>query len=331
MNKKIAILGAGTWGTALAVMLSDHNSVQVYSPIASEIEYINTNHKHPNLKDANIPTSIVFTTSLQNVLTNADIVVFATPSIYIRNTAKEAKQYINKDAIIVTVAKGVELDTLYTMSEIIEDELGERYKLVALSGPTHAEEVSLGLPTTIVSASKDEDARNIIQEVFSSPFMRVYTNDDIYGVELCGALKNVLALAAGISSGLGYGDNAKAAIITRGIAEMARLGRATGCKDYTFFGLTGVGDLIVTATSIHSRNNRCGYLIGQGYKVEDAIKEVGMVVEGINALDAAKTLAEKYDVDMPLVNAVYEIVKEGKNTKTVINDLFSRELKHEKR
>ena len=329
MSKKIAILGAGTWGTALAVMLSDNNSVQVYSPIASEIEYININHKHPNLKDANIPTSIVFTTSLQNVLSNADIVVFATPSIYIRNTAKEAKPYINKSTIIVTVAKGIELDTLYTMSEIIEDELGKGYKLVALSGPTHAEEVSLGLPTTIVSASKDEDARNIIQEVFSSKYMRVYTNDDILGVELCGAFKNVLALAAGISAGLGYGDNAKAAIITRGAIELARLGKAMNCKDYTFFGLAGIGDLIVTATSMHSRNNRCGMLLGKGYSVEEATKEVGMVVEGINALDAAKKLADKYHIEMPLVNAVYEIVKLNRQPKDVINSLFGRENKKE--
>lgn len=331
MNKKIAILGAGTWGTALAVMLSQNNLVSVYSPIASEIEYINTNHKHPNLKDAHIPTSIVFTTSLKDALANADIVVFATPSIYIRNTAKEAKQYIKKDAIIVTVAKGIELNTLFTMSEIIEDELGKGYKLVALSGPTHAEEVSLGLPTTIVSASKDEDARNIIQEVFSSKYMRVYTNDDILGVELCGAFKNVLALAAGISAGLGYGDNAKAAIITRGAIELARLGKAMNCKDYTFFGLAGIGDLIVTATSMHSRNNRCGMLLGKGYSVEEATKEVGMVVEGINALDAAKKLAEKHNIEMPLVNAVYQIVKENKQPKDVINGLFTRELKSERK
>lgn len=331
MSKKIAILGAGTWGTALAVMLSQNNLVSVYSPIASEIEYINTNHKHPNLKDADIPTNIIFTSSLEKTLIDADIVVFATPSVFIRDTAKKAKQYITKNMIIVTVAKGIELDTSFTMSEIIEDELGEGYKLVALSGPTHAEEVSLGLPTTIVSASSDKKARNIVQEVFTSSYMRVYTNDDIYGVELCGALKNVLALAAGISAGLGYGDNAKAAIITRGIAEMARLGRALGCKDYTFFGLTGVGDLIVTATSIHSRNNKCGYLIGKGYTVEDAIKEVGMVVEGINALDAAKSLAEKHNVEMPLVNAVYQIVKENKQPKDVINRLFARELKSERK
>ena len=329
MNKKIAILGAGTWGTALAVMLSQNNLVQVYSPIASETEYINTYHKHPNLKDARIPTSIVFTTSLQNVLANADIVVFATPSIYIRNTAKEAKQFLSKNQIIVTVAKGIELDTLFTMSEIIEDELGKGYKLVALSGPTHAEEVSLGLPTTIVSASSDEDARNVIQEVFSSKYMRVYTNDDILGVELCGAFKNVLALAAGISVGLGYGDNAKAAIITRGANELARLGKAMNCKPYTFFGLAGIGDLIVTATSMHSRNNRCGILLGKGYSVEEATKEIGMVVEGINALDAAKKLADKHNIEMPLVNAVYEIVKLNKKPKDVINSLFNRENKSE--
>lgn len=329
MSKKVAILGSGTWGTALGIMLSENNQVMMYSPIEKEIDYINTYHKHPNLKDAHIPTSIVFTTSLQNVLANADIVVFATPSIYIRNTAKEAKQYVNKDAIIVTVAKGIELDTLYTMSEIIEDELGKGYKLVALSGPTHAEEVSLGLPTTIVSASKDEDARNIIQEVFSSKYMRVYTNDDILGVELCGAFKNVLALAAGISVGLGYGDNAKAAIITRGANELARLGKAMNCKPYTFFGLAGIGDLIVTATSMHSRNNRCGILLGKGYSVEEATKEIGMVVEGINALDAAKKLADKHNIEMPLVNAVYEIVKLNKKPKDVINSLFNRENKSE--
>lgn len=331
MKRKIAILGAGTWGTALAVMLSENNDVFVYSPIEIEINYINTNHRHPNLKDAIIPTNISFLTSIKEVINNADIVVFAAPSIFIRDTAKKAKEYINRNMIIVTVAKGIELDTLFTMSEIIEDELGKGYKLVALSGPTHAEEVSLGLPTTIVSASSDKEARNIIQEVFSSPYMRVYTNDDIYGVELCGALKNVLALASGISSGLGYGDNAKAAIITRGIAEMARLGKALNCKEYTFFGLTGVGDLIVTATSIHSRNNKCGYLIGKGYSTLDAIKEVGMVVEGINALEAAKKLADKVNVEMPLVNAVYQIVKENKKPKDVINSLFARELKSEKK
>lgn len=331
MSKKVAILGSGTWGTALGIMLSENNQVMMYSPIEKEIDYINTYHKHPNLKDANIPSNIFFSTDMEKVIENADIVVFATPSVFIRDTAKKAKQYITKNMIIVTVAKGIELDTLYTMSEIIEDELGEGYKLVALSGPTHAEEVSLGLPTTIVSASRDKEARNIVQEVFTSSYMRVYTNDDIYGVELCGALKNVLALAAGISAGLGYGDNAKAAIITRGIAEMARLGRALGCKDYTFFGLTGVGDLIVTATSMHSRNNRCGMLLGKGYSVEEATKEVGMVVEGINALDAAKSLAEKHNVEMPLVNAVYQIVKENRQPKDVINRLFARELKSERK
>ena len=331
MNKKIAILGAGTWGVALGVMLSQNNEVKVYSPIEKEIEYINSNHKHPNLKDVLIPTNMFFSTSIEEVIKSADIVVFATPSIFIRETARKAKPFLNENMIIVTVAKGIELDTLFTMSEIIEDVLGKGYKVVALSGPTHAEEVSLGLPTTIVSASSDKEGRNIIQDVFSSPYMRVYTNDDIYGVELCGALKNVLALASGISTGLGYGDNAKAAIITRGIAEMARLGKALNCKEYTFYGLTGVGDLIVTATSIHSRNNKCGYLIGKGYSVEDAIKEVGMVVEGINALDAAKKLADKANIEMPLVNAVYAIVKENKKPTDIINTLFARELKSERK
>ena len=232
------------------------------------------------------------------------------------------------------VAKGIEPDTLYTMTEILADELSHEngpraVRLVALSGPTHAEEVALDLPTTIVSASPDLEAAEVVQEVFSNTCMRVYTNSDIKGVELSGAMKNVIALGVGISTGLGYGDNARAALITRGIAEIARLGVAMGCNIHTFAGLAGIGDLIVTATSMHSRNNRAGILIGKGETPEHAVKEVGMVVEGMNALPAALELAERYQVEMPIVQTVNAIVNKGMSAAEAVKSLMERGLKNE--
>ena len=225
-------------------------------------------------------------------------------------------------------------DTLYTMTEILADELGKEggpkgVRLVALSGPTHAEEVAIDLPTTIVSASKDMEAAAYVQEVFTNNVMRVYTNEDIKGVELSGAMKNVIALGVGISTGLGYGDNARAALITRGIAEIARLGVAMGCNVHTFAGLAGIGDLIVTATSMHSRNNRAGILIGKGETPENAVKEVGMVVEGMNALPAALELAERYQVEMPIVQTVNAIVNKGMSAAEAVKSLMERGLKNE--
>ena len=256
--------------------------------------------------------------------------MFAVPSPFVRTTARKAAPYIEDGQIIVDVAKGIEEDTLYTMTEIIADELkNPTVKLVALSGPTHAEEVIKDLPTTIVSASSDAETAETIQKVFTTGCMRVYTNDDVRGVELCGALKNVIALASGVATGLGCGDNAKAALITRGIAEISRLGTAMGCREQTFGGLAGIGDLIVTATSMHSRNNRCGMLIGQGVPVEEAIKQVGMVVEGINALPAAISLAKKYDVEMPIVETVDAVVNGKVDVSMAIHTLMSRELKSE--
>ncbi|MBR0137113.1 MAG: NAD(P)-dependent glycerol-3-phosphate dehydrogenase, partial [Erysipelotrichaceae bacterium] len=246
---------------------------------------------------------------------------------------RSARDYIPDGQIVVDVAKGIEAETLFTMSQVIADELNDgkhrNVKIVALSGPTHAEEVALDLPTTIVSACSDLNAAKTVQDVFMNTCMRVYTNDDVLGIELCGALKNIMALASGISAGLGYGDNAKAAIITRGLAEMTRLGKKMGAKQETFAGLAGVGDLIVTATSLHSRNNRCGMLIGQGRKPEDAVKEVGMVVEGINALPAAMKLMKVYDVEMPITVTVNAVINEGADPKEAVAELMNRDKKNE--
>ena len=287
--KKIGVLGAGTWGMALARMLCvNGHEVTVWSAIEQEVDQFSATRQHPNLPGMIIPEQIVFTKDIANVCTGMDILLFAVPSVFVRATAKKAAPYVTDGQIIVDVAKGIEADTLKTMTQIIADEIkNPAVKLVALSGPTHAEEVAKDLPTTIVSACKDMDAAQQVQEVFSNSCMRVYTNDDVLGVELCGAMKNVIALASGIAVGLGCGDNTKAALITRGMAEIARLGATMGCKEQTFGGLAGIGDLIVTATSMHSRNNRCGMLLGQGLSPEEATKKVGMVVEGLNALPAA--------------------------------------------
>ena len=335
MSKKIGVLGAGTWGMALARLLSNNgNDVTVWSALEREVKEFSETRRHPNLPGMEIPASIVFTASIEKVCTDKDLLLFVVPSVYVRNTARQAAAFIPDGQLIVDAAKGIEPQTHLTMTQVIEDELSKAenprsVRLIALSGPTHAEEVALDMPTTIVSASPDEEAAAIVAQTFSSHFMRVYTNTDRRGVELCGALKNVIALAAGISSGLGYGDNAKAAIITRGIHEIARLGTALGCEARTFTGLAGIGDLIVTATSMHSRNNRCGILLGKGMKAEDAIREVGMVVEGINALPATMELSSQYGVDMPLAQAVDQIVNHDLPASAILERLMSRDMKNE--
>ena len=327
---KIGVLGAGTWGMALARMLANENhDVEVYSAIESEIDELSTTRRQKNLPGMVIPDSIRFTKNIEEVCKAKDIILCAVPSIFVRSTMEKAKNYIPEGQIIVDVAKGIESSTLFTMSEIIEDVLGNNMRVVALSGPTHAEEVAKDMPTTIVSASKDLEAAKIVQDAFMNDNMRVYTNEDIKGVEICGALKNVIALASGISSGLGFGDNARAALITRGIAEMMRLGKAMDCNIHTFSGLAGIGDLIVTATSMHSRNNRCGQLIGQGIKADEAIRQVGMVVEGINALPAAMELKEKYNVELPIIETVNDIINNGADPKRSVYDLMNREKKDE--
>ena len=327
----IGILGAGTWGMSIAKMLSETGkNVQVWSALPQEIEFIRENKKHPNLKNIIVPNEITYTINIEELCKNKDIIVFVVPSTFVRSTAKAAKNFIPKNQIIVDLAKGLESNSLLTMTEVIENELHALSpRLVALSGPTHAEELALRLPTTIVAASKDLKAAQFIQNVFSSPYMRVYTNDDVKGIEISAALKNVIAIAAGISTGLGYGDNAKAALITRGMAEITRLGLKLGGKVSTFTSLAGIGDLIVTCTSQHSRNNKAGFLLGKGYTVENAVKEVGMVVEGLNALPAAIEMANKYKVDMPICETVYSIVNGEISPKNAVDILMGREPKHE--
>ena len=312
--KSIGILGSGTWGVALARLLQRNgHSVTVWSKFQKEVDSLSTTRLHPNLPGLAISEDIVFTSDMPSACRGKDILLFAVPSVFVRSTAALAAPHIPDGQIIVDVAKGIEPDTLLTMTEVIKDELSkdgqhDHVKLVALSGPTHAEEVALDMPTSIVSACTDMEVAEIVQDTFMDTCMRTYTNADVLGVELCGALKNIMALAAGISAGLGNGDNAKALLITRGMAEIVRLGLAMGCSEQTFYGLAGIGDLIVTATSMHSRNNRCGILLGQGKSPEEAIREVGMVVEGINALPAAMQLAERYQVEMPIVAGVNAVV-----------------------
>ena len=328
---KIGVLGAGTWGMALARMLyNSGHKVCIWSALKKEVEEFSATRRHPNLPGMEIPGGIAFTDEIAEVCKDKDILLFAVPSPFVRSTARSAAPYVKDGQIIVDVAKGIEADTLLTMTGIIAQEINNpTVKLVALSGPTHAEEVAKDMPTTIVSACEDRETAELVQSVFWGTCMRVYTNDDVLGVELCGAMKNVIALASGVAAGLGYGDNAKAALITRGMAEISRLGTAMGCREQTFGGLAGIGDLIVTATSMHSRNNRCGMLIGQGVPVEDAIKQVGMVVEGINALPAAMALKKKYDVEMPIVEAAYAVVFQGIPPKNVVQQLMGRGKKPE--
>lgn len=322
---EIGVLGTGTWGMALSRLLcvSGH-SVQVWSAIEKEIDDLKETRRQTNLPNMEIPEDIDFTKSIKTVCKDNDILLFAVPSIFVRSISQDANPYIQPDQIIVDVAKGIEPGTLLTMSEIISQEIPQA-KVVALSGPTHAEEVARDLPTTIVAAHKDISIAEQVQKIFTNSVMRVYTNTDVKGVELCGALKNIIALASGIAAGLGYGDNTKAALITRGLAEIERLGVKMGCLPETFSGLAGMGDLIVTATSKHSRNNRCGYLIGQGYAPQEAVKQVGMVVEGINAIPAAMGLSEKYEVEMPITSIVDAVINHGMNPAHAVKELMGRD------
>lgn len=331
---KIAVLGAGTWGSALARLLANNgHDVLLWSTFPQEVETMAKTRRHPHLGDAEMPANLHYTADLDEAVNEKDLVVFAVPSPYVRETIGKAAAFLSPKQVLVDVAKGIEQETGLTLCGVIEDVLSnkrpkEHFSLVALSGPTHAEEVARDLPSAIVSASQDAQAARFVQDAFMNEQFRVYTNADIHGVELCGALKNIIALAAGISDGLGFGDNAKAAIITRGMAEMTRLGLTMGCMPETFAGLAGYGDLIVTATSIHSRNHHCGELIGQGLSPQEAVKTVGQVVEGLNALPAARALARRFGVDMPLADAVHDVVH-GADVRSTVFSLMTREKKTE--
>lgn len=325
----ITILAAGTWGTALAKVLSKNHSVTVWSISDIEASELNALRMHKNLPGMKIPKNIIFTSNLRQAVFNTEIIIIATPSVFVRSTVEKIKPIISSKQIIVCVAKGIESGTLYTMSEVINDVLDYDNPVVALSGPTHAEEVAMDIPTLIVSSSTNYEAAKIVQRLFVGTCIRPYTNGDIKGIELCGALKNIIALACGIAIGLGYGDNTTAAIMTRGMSEIRNLGRAIGCFEETFSGLAEMGDLVVTATSQHSRNNRAGQLIGQGLSAAEAKEKVGMVVEGINALPAAIELSEKYNVELPIINAVNDVVTGRMLVKDAVIALLGRDAHSE--
>ncbi len=326
---KTAVIGAGTWGTALAILLTHNNHETVLWTRSQEnAETMEVSRKHKNLPDAVLPEGLKVTSDMQQALQDRDMIVLAVPSIYIRETSKKMSGYIRQGQVIVSVAKGIEADSLKTMTDIIEEEIPQA-DVAVLSGPSHAEEVSRFIPTTIVTGARTEKTARFIQDTFMCDCFRVYINPDIKGIEIGGALKNVVALAAGIADGLGYGDNSKAALITRGIAEITRLGVKMGCDIETFQGLSGIGDLIVTCASMHSRNRRAGMLIGQGKSYKEAMKEVGQVVEGVYASRAALQLAEKYNVTMPIVSEINQVLFENKSPEKAVEDLMMRDRRLE--
>ena len=327
---EIGMIGAGSWGTALTWLLANNgHHVTVWSAIESEIEMLKKDREHKDkLPGVKLQDDIIFTTDLAEACADKDMLVMAVPSPFTRSTARQMKPYVRYGQLIVSVAKGIEEDSLDTLSMIIDEEI-QKSRVVVLCGPSHAEEVGNGMPTVVVAGSKDEDNAKYVQNVFMSEVFRVYTSTDPYGMELGAALKNVNALAAGIADGLGYGDNTKAALITRGIAEISRLGVAAGGEEATFHGLTGIGDLIVTCASKHSRNRSAGVLIGQGKSYEEAMKEVKQVVEGVYSAKSAMQLAKKYDVEIPIIEQVNAILFEGKDPKQAIFDLMCREKKEE--
>lgn len=326
---KTAVIGAGTWGTALAIVLANNgHEVSIWSKFPEEVESLISTRKHKNLPGAVLPESIQGSNDLERLCRESELLVLAVPSIYIRSTAHEMASFLSDGKLIVVVAKGIEEGTLLSMTDIVEEEIPTA-NVAVLSGPTHAEEVSRMLPTTIVAGARDEETAIIVQDCFMNENFRVYINLDRTGIEIGAALKNVIALAAGMADGLGYGDNTKAALITRGIAEISRLGMRVGCKMETFAGLSGIGDLIVTCASVHSRNRRAGVLIGQGRTYEEAMQEVGQVVEGVYAAKAALELSRKYEVSMPIVEKVNEILFEGKSPKEAVRELMIRDRKEE--
>ena len=330
MKKSIAIIGAGSMGTAISILLSKNgNSVRMWTPFKEEADMINTAREHIHrLPGVIVPEGVICTDDLEKALDGAELAVLAVPSQTIRQNSRNISKYIKKNMIVVSCSKGIEEGTRMLLTDIIRQEIPQALP-VALSGPSHAEEIARDIPTTVVAASENREAAELVQNIFMSPKFRVYTNSDVKGVELGGALKNVIALCAGISDGLGFGDNTKAALMTRGITEITRLGTAMGARPQTFGGLTGIGDLIVTCTSMHSRNRRAGILIGQGKSVKEALEEVKMVVEGVATAKPAYELGQEYNVDMPITREANEVLFNGKNPKQAVVDLMMREKKDE--
>lgn len=325
----ISILGGGSWGIALAVLLHKNgHKITVWSALESEIEMLSSTHEHKMLPGVKLSEEMVFTTDDETAVSGKDVLIMAVASAYTRSTAGRLSGLIPEGQKIVNVSKGIEEHTQLTLSQIIEEEIPQA-EVAVLSGPSHAEEVSRGIPTTIVVGARRKETAEYLQNIFMSDVFRVYISPDVLGIELGAALKNVVALAAGIADGLGYGDNTKAALITRGITEIARLGTAMGGKFETFCGLSGIGDLIVTCASMHSRNRRAGILIGQGKSMEEAMQAVKMVVEGVYSAKAAMELAEKFQVQLPIIEQVNQILFENKPADEAVKDLMLRDKKIE--
>ncbi len=327
--KKITVVGSGSWGSAIAVLLNEQkHNVTLWSWKQEECDAILKDGENKEfLPGVKIDKNIKLTSDISCVK-DKDLIVLVSPSRVIRQTAKSMAPYVTDKTPIVILSKGLEDKTLKTLSEVVEEEIPNAY-VAALSGPSHAEEVAKKVPTACVVACKNQEVAKDIQEIFMCPYFRVYTNDDVVGVEIGGALKNVIALCAGITDGIGFGDNTKAALMTRGIKEIARLGVKMGANESTFYGLTGIGDLIVTCTSIHSRNRRAGILIGQGKTLNEALDEVHMVVEGVYSSGAAYELSKKYNVEMPIIEKAYQVVFEGLSPKEAVVSLMQRDKKDE--
>lgn len=334
-HAKVGVLGSGAWGLALARLFSrEGHDVIVWSESEQMVERLSTTRIIPLPGDPELPAQIALTTSVEEAVAEKDVVVFVTSSRFVRGMAARAAAYVRPDAVLVCATKGLEEGTLDTMTEVIAGEVakarpGVTPVTVALSGPSHAEEVAFDMPTAIVAASHNDEAARLVQELFSNDVLRVYTSADVHGVELCGAIKNVIALACGIARGLGFGDNSSAALITRGLAEIRRLGTALGCDQETFFGLACAGDLVVTAGSLHSRNLRCGKLIGSGVPVDEAVVQIGAVVEGLNALPAVLELSHHCGVEMPICEMVDMVVSGKIKPEDATSLLMGRELKSE--
>lgn len=326
----VGVMGAGSWGTALALLLHKNgHQVTVWSINQEEVDMLSSKREHTSkLPGVKLPEEMIFTSNMEEAIVGKNFLVLAVPSPFTRSTARNMKPYVKEGQIIVDVAKGIEEATLMTLSQQIEEELPQA-DVAVLSGPSHAEEVGRGLPTIVVIGARTKETAEYLQSMFMNEVFRVYTSPDMLGMELGGSLKNVIALAAGIADGMGYGDNTKAALITRGIAEIARLGVKMGGAIESFTGLTGIGDLIVTCASVHSRNRKAGYLMGQGKSMQEAMDEVQMVVEGVYSTKAAVKLGEKYGVSLPIINKVNEVLFEGKDPKEAVNELMLRDSKAE--
>ncbi len=326
---KITFLGGGSFGTALAALLAEKNNiVNIYDRDQNVVNEINLERKNEKyMKDLIIPNGVTAFNNIDEAIKDAEYIVLSVPSHVIRSMCKAIKGKVSNDIPIISIAKGIEESSDKRLSVVIEEELEN--PIVVLSGPSHAEEVVMKIPTTIVSTSKDMKWAIDVQDLFMTPYFRVYTNDDLIGVEVGGAVKNIIALAAGVIDGLGYGDNTKAALLTRGMKEITRIGIALGGRIETFYGLTGMGDLIVTCTSMHSRNRRAGLLIGKGMSVDEALKEVGMVVEGVKACRAFYELKEKIGISMPITDGLYKGLFEGKDAKVIVDELMNRDKKSE--